>query len=404
METLCKGGSIGKSERQKPETRRTRRTRREDGLKAQLRSDFFLLRVLRVSIFLPLLALASPALAQDAILDAPQEEVPARSWSTFGDLWVGYDHLSGLPNNRPDFSRFRGRARAGVLWNFAPKWEWVGSARVADGSDANRDNRRNNDNERSDSIGLDQLLVRWRPGDSTSVAIGKMPLAIDLSPMLWDQDLRPAGVALDHSIAVGELNRLQFDAGYLAGQNLYGDESRIGALQVAWRWHEGAPLRGSALLGYLDFSDLDELARQGLGRTNSVAGGRFVNDYRLLDLQLVGHYEAGHWPIELRLDRVRNLGADTARDGARASLTVGNRLQPHGWEVGYATQRIQRDAVVAAFNSEEWWFHSAMHGQLASIGYGIDATWNLKLSGFHEERDGLVKHTHRLRLDLAARW
>jgi hypothetical protein len=358
---------------------------------------------------LPLLALVSalivpPVFGQDAILDAPQEEAPAHSWSTFGDMWVGYDHLSGLPNNRPDFSRFRGRARAGAIWNFATEWELVGSLRVADGSDANRDNRRNNDNERSDSIGLDQLLVRWRPAENTSVAVGKMPLAIDLSPMLWDQDLRPAGIAVDHSIAVGNLSRLQLDAGLFAGQHLYGDESRIGALQLAWRWHEGAPLRGSALLSYIDFSDLDELAAQGLSRTNSIVRGRFVNDYRLADLQLVGHCEAGRWPIELRLDRVRNLGADTARDGARASFTVGNRLQPRGWEFGYASQRIQRDAVVAAFNSDEWWFHSATHGQLASIGYGLDATWNLKLSGFHEERDGLAKHTDRLRLDLAARW
>jgi len=363
------------------------------------------LRVLRVSIFSPLLlAVLPPAFAQDAILAAQQDETPARSWSTFGDVWLGYDHLSGLPNNRPDFSRFRGRARAGVLWNLASEWELVGSVRVADGSDANRDNRRNNDNERSDGIGLDQLLLRWRPGENTSVALGKMPLAIDLSPMVWDQDLRPAGVAVDHSLPVGELNRLQFGAGLFAGQNLYGDESRIGALQLAWRWHEGAPLRASALLTYLDFSDLDELSLQGLGRTNTVSRGRFVNDYRLVDLQLVGHYEAGRWPIELRLDRVRNVGADAARDGARASLTVGSRLQPKGWEFGYANQRIQRDAVVAAFNSDEWWFHSATHGQLASIGYGLDATWNLKLSGFHEQRDGLARHTDRIRLDLAARW
>jgi hypothetical protein len=356
-----------------------------------------------------LVAIAPPASAQDAVLDAREQE-PARNWTMFGDLWVGYDRVTGLPNDRADLTRVRGRARAGVTWNFASTWEFVGAARLAQGSDSNRDNRRNNDNERSDSIGLDQLLLRWRPGENTSVVLGKMALTLDLSPMLWDQDLRPAGIAFDHSIALGEFDRLQLSAGFLAGQNLYGDKSRIGALQAAWRWHEGAPLRGSVLLTYLDFSDLDELARQGLARTNSVVGGRFVNDYRLLDLQLVGHYEVAHWPVEMRIDRVHNLGADAARDGTRGSLTVGDRLQPHGWEFGYANQRIQRDAVVAAFNSDEWWFHSATRGQLAWIGYGLDATWNLRLSGFQERRDGLVNYdgsasyTNRLRLDLAARW
>ncbi|MEO5624795.1 MAG: hypothetical protein ABIQ70_02160 [Dokdonella sp.] len=347
----------------------------------------------------------SRAFAQDAVLDAQdQEQPPSRSWTTFGDLWIGYDHVSGLPGGRANLARVRGRARLGGIWNFASEWELGGALRVADGSDANRDNRRNNDNERSDSVGLDQLFVRWHASETTNITAGKTPLAFDLSPMVWDQDLRPAGVTFDHSIAFGEFNRLQLGAAALAGQNLYGDESRIGALQAAWRWHEGAPLSGSMLLTYLDFSDIEELAHQGMSRTNSVVAGRYVNDYRLLDLQLVGRYKLARWPIEVRFDRVHNLGADVARDGTRGSLTVGDRLQPQGWEFGYANQRIERDAVLAAFNSDEWWFHSATRGQLAWVGYGLDATWNLRLSGFRERRDGLHRDTDRLRVDLSARW
>ncbi len=71
------------------------------------------------------------------------------------------------------------------------------------------------------------------------------------------------------------------------------------------------------------------------------------------------------WPIDARIDVVSNLGADDANDGARASLIVGDRTKPHGWEFGAAAQRIQRDAVMAAFNSDDWWFHSAVRGQLA---------------------------------------
>jgi len=32
-------------------------------------------------------------------------------------------------------------------------------------------------------------------------------------------------------------------------------------------------------------------------------------------------------------------------------------------------QRIQRDAAMAAFNSDDWWFHSFMHGYMPWIGY-----------------------------------
>ncbi len=344
-----------------------------------------------------------PTFAQDAVLNAEEPETPS-AWGGFGDFWTGYDHVSGLPNNRDDLSRVRARLRAGAFWNASPTWEVGGSVRLAQGSDSNDDNRRNNDNERSDGIGLDRLFVRWRPGEETSVTLGKTPLPLDLSPMLWDADLRPAGIVLDQSVPLAEFDRLQLVVGYFAGEHLYGDESRIGAAEIAWRWHEGAPFRAAAIASYLDFSDLDELTREGLARTNTIVGGHLVNDYRLLDLQLIGHADVAHWPIEARLDVVDNLGADDADHGARASLVVGDRTKARGWEFGLAAQRIQRDAVMAAFNSDDWWFHSAVRGQLVWIGYGLDATWDLRLAGFHERRDGLDEYTDRIRLDLAAHW
>jgi hypothetical protein len=342
-------------------------------------------------------------MAQDAILDSAEEESVSH-WSMFGDLWAGYDHVSGLPNNRTDLERVRGRLRFGAAWTPDARWEIVGALKLAQGSDANHDNRRNNDNERSDAIGLDRLLVRLRAGENTQLQLGKMPLPLELSPMLWDDDLRPAGFAAEQSFSVGEFDRLQLIGGWFAGQHLYGDQSRIAAAQLAWRWHEGAPTRVGVLLTYLDFSDLDELTRQGLARTNSIANGRLSHDYRLLDLQLVGRTGPAHWPIEARVDMVRNLGADRERDGMRASVSVGDRHQARGWEFGWAWQRIQRDAVMAAFNADDWWFHSAARGHMPWFGYGIDDTWNLRLAGFREQRDGLDQHTERVLLDLRADW
>ena len=37
---------------------------------------------------------------------------------------------------------------------------------------------------------------------------GKAPLPLELSPLTWDRDLRPAGVSIDHSIALNDFDRL----------------------------------------------------------------------------------------------------------------------------------------------------------------------------------------------------
>src|SRR5690606_4502266 len=180
-----------------------------------------------------LLSGCAMAQAQDAILDAAEDEVATASGLTlFGDAWAGYDHVEGLPAGRDDFDRLRSRVRAGASWTPSPGWELVGSMRFALGSDDNRANRRNNDHERSDGVGLDRLFARWRAGDATSVLFGKAPMPLELTPMTWDQDLRPTGITLDHSVSLGDYDRLQFVAGWLAGQALYGDESRIAAAQV----------------------------------------------------------------------------------------------------------------------------------------------------------------------------
>lgn len=362
--------------------------------------------LLAISLFT--LFAASTVMAQDEseadplLASLPEED--ASSVTFLSNLWLNQDHVSGLPANRSDINRTRGRLRFGLSWAFAPTWELIAMGRIGQGTDSNDDNRRNNDNQRSDDYGIDEFLVRWRDGDAAMLQFGKSALPIDLSPMLWDPDIRPAGLAYERAFTLGELDRLTLIAGYFEGQHLYGDDSLIGTAQVAWDWRAGAPQRASVVLSWLDFSNLDELAQQGLGRTNRVLAGEYISDFNLLDLQINGHVDLGNWPIDLSLEYVRNLGADNSQDGWRIGLSAGDRQIPGGLEFGIVWQRIQRDAVLAAFNSDDWWFHSYMHGQLAWVGYGIDQTWDLRLFGTREKRDGLPDYTHRVQLEVNASW
>jgi hypothetical protein len=348
---------------------------------------------------------AGSACAQDAILSAPEDQPKTSPWSFFGDAMLRYDRTDNIPRPfEPDIERTFGRGRFGVLFDPIPQLEFGGAMKLAAATNNNREDRSYNDNERSNDIAIDQFFMRWKPTDRTSVLLGKAIFPLELSPMVWDSDLRPVGVSADTSVAVNSFDRLQFTAGYFAGDMPYGDNSRIAAAQAAYRWHEGQPVNGAVIVSYLGFSDLDHIALQGLARSNQRIGNKLLDDFHLLDTQFVWRMRPWDMPLEARVDLLRNLAADGARDGARGSIVLGDRRVPHGWEFGFSAQRIQREAAMAAFNSDDWWFHSFARGVMPWVGYGFNATWSARLAEFHERRDGVADYTDRVLLDLYAQW
>ena len=340
--------------------------------------------------------------AQDPIATAP-EPVAAQAWDYYGDLLLRAEQTRGIPARTDDLERIRSRIRFGVRREFGAV-EFGVAAEGALGSDRNADNRSNNDNERSDALNLDEFYLRWRAGDDTTVLLGKTAFPIQLTPLTWDEDLRPIGLSVSHALPVGDFHRLQLTGGYFAGDHLYDDESRIAAAQLSWFWNEGAALSGDAQLAWLDFSDLQTLVDHGLGRTNRRVAGVLVSDYRLLDLQLGMRALVGESTWRARLDLLRNTGADQNNEGARFSAIYGDSRVDGGLEVGLAVQRFQRDAALAAFNSDDWWFHSFARGVMPWVAYGINDRWRVQLSGFRERRDALVEHTDRVLLDVRATW
>lgn len=354
----------------------------------------------RAGGLLALLLLASPLMAQQGGDD--EESSSAIDW--FGDLRLREERTSDIPARADDIERFRAALRAGARYNTDNGWEFAGAVKLAGGSDDNDDNRRNNDNEKSNGGALDQLYAAYNFGESGQLKLGKSQMPLVLSPLVWDRDLRPLGVSVDYAASVRDFDAFHLTAGYFAGDHLYGDESRIGAVQIGYGWLEGAETGFSSFLSYLDFTDLDILAREGLGRTNRRVGSHYVSDYQLLDLQFIGRTQVYAAPLVARLDLVRNLGADDQRDGARFSLIWGNADDLGGWELGYAIQRAQRDAVLAAFAEDDWWFHTFARGYMPWVAYGINANWAVQATAFIERRDAIDQTTNRYLLDLRSRW
>ena len=338
---------------------------------------------------------------EDAIVQAAEEDAVS-GWSWFGDLLLRGDQVRNL-TGRDDLERVRSRLRVGVRYDTGD-WQFGAALEGTHGSDDDRDNVRNNDNEESDDVELDRLYARWQPGDDTWALLGKSAFPIALTPMVWDQDLRPIGASAGHRWAAGGSSRFGVSGGWFAGDHLYGDDSTIAAAQLGWFSEEGGPWAADLLVTLLYFDDLDTLTEKRVTRTNRRVGNELVSDYELADVQLGVRFDAGDLPLEVRVDLVHNMGADDQNDGARASVVLGSSRLPGGWELGYAQQRIQRDAVMAAFNSDDWWFHSFARGGMLWLGYGFSERVTGQVSAFSERRDDQSQTVHRVLVDLRARW
>lgn len=357
----------------------------------------------RKTLFAGLLLSSSAVLAQsspadeDPLLAGWEEQEPVSAHHLFGDIALRGDRVTGF-TARDDVERLRGRLRIG--WRgIGDAWEYALAVKANLASDSNVDNRRNNDNERSDAGSLDQAFFRWMPSENTALTVGKSTMPLSLTPMVWDADLRPIGISANQQWSVGDSDGLRFTAGYFAGDHLYGDDSRIAAAQLAWTYNEGAPFSADVQVAYLDFSDLDRATEQRLTRTNRRVGNQLISDFRLLDLQLGGRWQLGEKAVVARLDLLRNLGADDQRDGARGSVVYGDADTLPGWELGFAYERIQRDAAQAAFNEDDWWFHSFARGAMPWVGYGLNNGWSVRATMFVERRDASSETLRRLLLE-----
>lgn len=348
--------------------------------------------------------------AYEETIEVADERPPA--WVPFYEALLRGDRVTGLPAGRDDLERVRARLRAGGIWNIqrSPQWRIGAALEGGIGTGANKDSLINNDVEDVDGLALDQLWFSWRFSASENgrgeLLLGKAALPLELSPLLWDADLRPLSLSLGFSGGIGDFDRWSLTVGAFEPDPLGERGARLNAIQFGWDWRPGAPTHAGVRLAYLDWSDLDEFAGAGLGRGNTLLAGHYVHDYRLLDAQLYLRRQVGDKWLEARLDRATNLDAEAQDDGTRISLVYGDRFDPNqpGWEFGWAWQRQQRDAVLAAVTADDWWFHTAARGHMPWVGYGFNPIWSLRIAGFFETRDGLDERTRRLLIDIEARW
>ena len=332
-------------------------------------------------IFALILAQVSNAQAQSDT----DEEAAQTQW--FGDAQLRYDHVSfNWP--REDLDRGKLNFRPGVRWLLGENLELTLAARLAVGSDSNSDNAENLDNGKSDAATLDQWFLAYFTESGGAFRIGKHALPQAFTPMLWDADLRPVGVSFVQRTPVGDFDEMEFSVGAYKVDHYLDDDPVLVNAQLGYRWRPGAPLSMEVFASYWHFEELDGLSAAGARRTNS-GFALMRDDFQLADIQfsLLGRSEGGY-PWLWRTNVVENVSANQETQGVRTEFIAGDaRSNPGQWEWGISYQRVQENAVVAAFNEDDWWFPTRMRGAMPWVSYGIMPGMWVRLAGFYERRD-----------------
>ena len=348
-----------------------------------------------------LLAFAGAARADD--LDLGAEPGPsAIAWS--GDLLLRQDVEHSWPAGDNE-SRLLARLRYGFNWQIDPDWLLGAALRVNESTRGNQYLVGYNDNQRPRDLALDTLYLQYSLAEGQRLEAGKDALPLDLSRMLWDPNLRPAGFSYSSRRQLNDSVGLRAAAGAFLGQHLSGDQSRLYAAQVGLRFREQDTVQPEFILSYLHFTGLENLLLAGEDRGNPftlLPQQEFVDRFELADLQFILHVGTPT-PFRLLVDVDKNLGAVAGNDRAgRIEMALGDSAIAGSSEAGLAAERMQQSAVQGAFNSDEWWFHAGSRGVMLWYGYGWSERVNLRFSWFHEQPDGSWHHWNRYLLDL--RW
>jgi len=310
---------------------------------------------------------------------------PASPWSVSGDVRLrherNFDDGDGPHRNR---GAMRGRIAASYQ---ASDWLSIGGRLVTGNLDDPRSAGVTLSNFNDDfQVGLDRLYAQATFGHLT-LSGGKFANPFRATPLVWDNDVNPQGVAADyrHSLASGA--KLRATGLYFAiDEQSASDDSHMLGGQLGWESAARGHWRYDAAAAYYHYM-LDSLAgadntdfRTNLRR----ADGSYLSRFHLADLMAsVTHTGLGEaWPLRLAGEYVRNLAAATDADtGYSMDLYLGRGSRQGDWRFRYGYSAAQTDAVLAAFSHDDTTIATNYRQHSVAVDYvllsntTLNATW-----------------------------
>jgi hypothetical protein len=364
--------------------------------------------------------------------------IDSMTWS--GDLRLRGEYFDNedLGPDTVDRWRFRYRLRLGFVSKFN-EWATFGF-RLAGGNlegDPVSTNETLDDTFANDTINIDLAYITLQPSFAKWMAVtgGKMNNPVwqtgISSPVQYDNDVTPEGVAEQLSFSVGDKqqHKLFFNMGQFVPNEFASDSNDPfllefqGGLQMAFGADVKKPVvRVTVAGGYTHTRNFDLMkpgtANKGSGNLgNAVSGGFFLDDFEILSARaelawkITDKKFLGITPVvTLSGEYFENI-ADAYEDSALIAVDPGQTTAYTGqikfggakkkgeWEVAYQYKYVEADAVWDAVSDSDWGSSGGTDrkGHVFKGAYNFFEWWQLGLTAFITEKisDRTAAHSQK---------
>lgn len=283
------------------------------------------------------------------------------------------------------------------------------------------------DNFDSRSARLDLAFVKATPVSWLEAQAGRFEMPVAFTEMIWDRDLRPQGAAATLSVNNhGSLVRAAV-TGLMArgshpfddGQDFF-DDASVEMLTLSGQLvFKGGQSSTIQLIGsWVELSKIRNMELM-IRRQDPRIAGQFVREkYQVFDA-VARLTTSGTMPVQLVANMSWNLGDDPValaaiahpkgKKGLWLAAVLGS-LESSRARGEYTYARVERDATVAAYNADDFFWGTGWSGQRAELASRLRGNASLHLiaqwqkfedSAVVAERDHTVK---RYRVELRTKY
>ncbi len=191
----------------------------------------------------------------------------------------------------------------------------------------------------SDGINVGQVYLGWRPTDWYEMTVGKMPMPLYVTPMIWDSDINPEGAVEKLKLSLGDVD-LFANFGQFIYQDTNPDYGIPSSDTFMLAWQVGADVKlakdasfkiAPVVYNYTGRGNSGGLNQpfsgQGLAGINVNTNGfnqNGINDLLILEVPAEFNLKLGQYGARLFGDFGYNfLGADRARAAFLATAPAG---------------------------------------------------------------------------------